>query len=143
MPGKAAAGLIVFIPGLHKDGRDQKQVQNLGRTLARLGFAVLVRELVELRRLEVVPTNIGDIAKAVTFLRDSGDFDFGHGIGIIGISYGAGPAVLVGARTDVAADVDFVITLGGYYDIKNNRAVHDDWHDCRCKRRTGHGEADT
>jgi len=114
VPREAAAGSIATISGLHKDGRDQQQVKNLGRTLARLGFTVLVPELVELRRLEVVPTNIDDIADAVMFLRDSGDFDFGHGIGIIGISYGTGPAVLAGARTDVAADVDFVMTLGGY-----------------------------
>ena len=119
LPGGPTAGAIVFVPGLHEDGRHQRHVQHMGATLARLGFAVLVPELAELRRLEIAPENVDDVADAVQFLRDSDDFDFGRTIGLIGISYGAGPAVLAAARADVAADVEFVITLGGYYDITN------------------------
>jgi alpha-beta hydrolase superfamily lysophospholipase len=118
-PAEPPAGTIIFIPGLHKDGRHQHQVGSLGRTLARLRFVVLVPDLVEMRALQVAASNVQDVSNAIRYLRNTREIDTGSRLGIIGISYGAGPAVLAAADPGVAAEVDFVVTLGGYYDLRH------------------------
>jgi pimeloyl-ACP methyl ester carboxylesterase len=39
--------------------------------------------------------------------------------GIAGISYGAGPVLLAGLEPDIREQLGFIITLGGYYDLRS------------------------
>ncbi len=113
-PGVPADAGIVLVPGVVPDGKDDARLVAFATTLARARFAVLVPDIANLRALKIRPEDARDIADAVRHLAGGTD----GGVGVVGISYAAGPAVLAALEDDVRGRVRFVVTIGGYYDIE-------------------------
>ncbi|MBM3555281.1 MAG: alpha/beta hydrolase [Alphaproteobacteria bacterium] len=113
--GRSARAGIVLVPGLHTQGKDEANLVRLAETLARLGFVVHVPDLQNVRALRASAEDVGGIVKAVADL--AADLPAGMPIGIAGVSYAAGPAVLAALDPLVATRVDFIFALGGYYDL--------------------------
>jgi len=114
LPATTRAGLVV-VPGLHPDGHREPNLVALATTLARAGFAVLIPDLPNYRRLQIGAQDPVGIADALRHLRQRPE---GAGkLGIAGISYASGPAFLAALEPDLADRVGFVFALGGYYDI--------------------------
>ncbi|TDI60048.1 MAG: alpha/beta hydrolase [Alphaproteobacteria bacterium] len=126
-PGESAKAALVLVPGIARAGKDDPRLVALANTLARARFTVLVPDIENLRALRVSPADAVAIADAINYL--AGHYlatelpaggNGGRGepatVGLIAISYAAGPAVLAALRPDTRRRVRFVFIIGGYYD---------------------------
>jgi pimeloyl-ACP methyl ester carboxylesterase len=100
---------MVLVPGAAVLGRDEPRLKALARTFARAGFAVLIPELPEVRRLALSRADADRVASALRQLRQ---WQPGQPIGVAAISYAVAPAIIAALQDDPA----FVVGVGGYRD---------------------------
>jgi pimeloyl-ACP methyl ester carboxylesterase len=117
LPRQSARAGIVLVPGVVPAGKDDPRLVTLAITLARLRFAVLVPDLVELRRMKVRRSDVRAVADAFSYLLSRPALVPGGRAGIAGFSYGAGPVVLAALEPAIRERVAFILTLGAYYDL--------------------------
>jgi pimeloyl-ACP methyl ester carboxylesterase len=121
-PGEGAKAALVLVPGIARAGKDDPRLVALANTLARARFTVLVPDIENLRALRVSPADAVAIADAINYLAGElpaggrGDRGEPATVGLIAISYAAGPALLAALRPDTRRRVRFVFIIGGYYD---------------------------
>jgi len=115
-PGAEAA--LVLVPGVVPEGKDDPRLVELAQTLVRARFAVLVPDIVNLRAQQVSPEDARAIAAAIAWLAGCGEPGGVASVGVIAISYAAGPAILAALRPDTAPRVRFLVAIGGYYDVE-------------------------
>jgi pimeloyl-ACP methyl ester carboxylesterase len=108
-----AAAAVVLVPGVTPQGKDDPRLVDLARTLVRARFAVLVPDIANLRAQQVSADDARAIAAAIVWLARCSD----AGVGVMAISYAAGPAILAALRPDAAPRVRFIVAIGGYYDL--------------------------
>jgi pimeloyl-ACP methyl ester carboxylesterase len=114
LPGMRAEAAVVLVPGLAPEGRRDPRLVLLADLLARKRFAVLVPDIPSFRAQRVSAADKDELADA---LRHLGGRPEGAGpLGILAISYAAGPAILAVLEPDLRQRVDFVVAIGGYYD---------------------------
>lgn len=111
-PAKAA---LVLVPGVVREGRDDLRLIAFAQTLSQAKFLVLVPELENLRDLRVSPDDVTTIGDAVAHLSGSVDH---AGVGLVAISYAAGPALIASVQVRTRSSLRFVMAVGGYYDIE-------------------------
>lgn len=112
-PGDGAVAALVLVPGATPAGPDDPRLVVFATMLARARFLVLVPDIPNLRALEVRSSDVRHVADAVRYLARCG----GAGaIGLVGISYAAGPALIAALENDIRDRIGFVVTVGGYYD---------------------------
>lgn len=102
---------LLLVHGLSRAGRRHAELVRLARLLARHGQLVLVPELGTLTAFRLSGHEVVELRAALGYLAG-----FGHPVGIVGFSFGAGPALLA------AADVPglwLVGAFGGYADLGN------------------------
>ncbi len=116
LPGQGATAKLVLIPGASRTGRRDPRLIALAETLARARFAVLVPEIEGLRDLRVSAEQALDVADAVRFLARRGEA--ARCVGIVAISFAAGPAILAALREDTRDRVCFIVIVGGYYEMQ-------------------------
>src|SRR5215813_2484360 len=114
---------LLLVPGLAPDGKDDRRLVDLAVILARARFAVLVPDIASLRAQRVSAENIRQIADALGYLATAdGLIDktirAPRPLGIAAISYSVGPALLATLQTGLAGRVDFMVAIGGYYDVE-------------------------
>jgi pimeloyl-ACP methyl ester carboxylesterase len=109
-----AVAALVLVPGLVPEGKDDPRLVELARTLVRARFAVLVPDIAGLRAQQVSPEDARAIAEAIVWLAGCG----APSVGVMAISYAAGPAILAALRPDAAPQVRFLVAIGGYYDLE-------------------------
>ena len=112
-PGDGAVAALVLMPGATPAGPDDPRLVAFATMLARARFLVLVPDITNLRALEVRSGDVRHVADAVRYLASCA----GAGaIGLVGISYAAGPALIAALENDIRDRIGFVLTVGGYYD---------------------------
>ena len=129
LDGKRRAGLVVFL-GANAAGADDPDVVNLGKALARAGFAVMYYWSPTMgERAQVDAGEIPNVVAAFQHLRQQ-EFVDPNRVGLAGFSVGASFALVAAADPGIAADIAFVNAFGGYYDtadllvqIAANRAI--------------------
>ena len=109
-----AAG-VVLVPGATPEGRRDPRLIAFARELAAARVAVLVPDLPGLRRLRLAAAHADPIADAVTHLSNRAG---GGPVGVIAISYAAGPAVLAALRPEAEARIGLMLLVGPYYDME-------------------------
>lgn len=114
---------LLLVPGLAPDGKDDRRLVDLAVILARARFAVLVPDIASLRAQRVGGENIRQIADALAYLATAdGLIDetttVPRPLGIAAISYSVGPALLATLERGLAGRVDFMVAIGGYYDVE-------------------------
>ncbi|OGL04239.1 MAG: hypothetical protein A3I03_04585 [Candidatus Rokubacteria bacterium RIFCSPLOWO2_02_FULL_68_19] len=114
-PGGPPRGGLVLVPGLSRQGKDHPAFQRLARSLARAGFLVLAPDFPGLRAFHVAESDARAIVRAVQVLRAEG----GSPTGILGFSFGAGPALLAAADPAIRDQIALVGSFGGYWDLAN------------------------
>ena len=130
--GKRRAGLLVFL-GANAAGADDPEVINLGKALARAGFAVMYYWSPTMgEQAQIDAGEIANIVAAFERLRRQ-EFVDPQRVGLAGFSVGASFALVAAADPRIADDIDFVNAFGGYYDtpdliaqIAAGRAIHGD-----------------
>ena len=110
-------GAVVVVPGLTPDGKDDPRLVAFAQSLARAQFLVLVPDIPGLRQLKVSAADSAWIAGAI--VEAARLFDAGRRpVGLLAISYAVGPALLAASETPAASRVGYIVTIGGYYDIR-------------------------
>jgi hypothetical protein len=121
--GDAPRAALLLVPGLAPDGKDDRRLVDLAAVLARADFAVLVPDIASLRAQRVSAENVRQIADALAYLvRARSEFlptaDAPMPTGIAAISYAVGPALLATLEPELRDKIDFMIAIGGYYDVE-------------------------
>jgi len=116
-PIEDAKSGLVLVPGAARVGKDDPRLVALANTLARARFVVLVPEIENLRHLKVSAEDTDDIADAVQYLAQRIGSERACPVGLVAISYAAGPAILAALRPGIGDRVRFVFAIGGYYDM--------------------------
>lgn len=117
-PGQSAMGGIVLVPGVARAGHRDSRIVALARTLARARFAVLVPELRNVSQLKVSAQDAQAIADAGRYLLSRSELAPEGRVGIAAASYAVGPAVLAALRPELNERIDFILGVGGYYDVR-------------------------
>jgi len=108
---------LVLLHGLVPEGKDEPRLVWAAGLLARGGFAVLAPDLPGLRATRLRPADTEVVIQAVEALATEPGVRADR-TALVGISVGAGPALLAAADPRIADRVGLVATLGGYADAR-------------------------
>lgn len=124
--GGQQRGGFVLVPGLSREGKDHPVFRRMASSLARAGFLVLAPDFPDLRAFHVSEAGVKTIVEAIHLLK-AHDIS---SIGILGFSFGAGPALIAAADPSIREHVDLVGSFGGYWDLAGVIAfVTTGWHE--------------
>lgn len=115
-PQQPLGGALVLVPGFTRQGKDDRRVIDLARSLSRARFVVLVPDVAGSRELRVRLDDARSIADAMRYLARSQPQAAAQGIGVVAISYAVGLAVLASLETANEVPLHFLVGVGGYYD---------------------------
>jgi dienelactone hydrolase len=101
---------LVLVHGLAPEGKDDARLREAAALLARSGFTVAVPTVEGLTALRLRPEDADAVTAAVTALHSAGY----RRVAVLGISLGAGPALLAASDPTVASGLSAVLALGGY-----------------------------
>lgn len=110
--GLPCAGLVL-VHGLSRQGQRHPLFQQMESALARAGFLVLAPDFPRLRAFQLAES---DVALAVDAVKALDEATTGP-LGILGFSFGAGPALLAAADPALRDRVALVGSFGGYWDL--------------------------
>ncbi|MDJ0870401.1 MAG: alpha/beta hydrolase [Gammaproteobacteria bacterium] len=108
---------IVLVPGVAEAGKDDPRLVAFATTLARARFRVLVPDIPGVRALKIQAQDAVAVVDAFLFLVSDDERLTGQRAGIGAFSYAVGPAVLAAMDLRIRDRVDFVLGVGGYYDL--------------------------
>lgn len=117
LPVDARAGMVL-VPGLAVAGGDDPRLVALARTLARVGFVVLIPEIPGFRSYRMGAEDVHVLVAAVQALDGVAQMHAGLPVGIGAFSFAVGPALIAALDPRVAHRVDFFVAVGGYYDLR-------------------------
>jgi pimeloyl-ACP methyl ester carboxylesterase len=114
VPGVAAdryftsesAPSLVLAHGLAPEGKDDPRLQRAAALLARAGFVVAVPTIRGLTALRLRADDVETVVSAIDAMSPP--------VSVVGVSVGAGPALLAAADSRVRDRVAAVLSLGGY-----------------------------
>jgi pimeloyl-ACP methyl ester carboxylesterase len=112
-PGETALARLILVHGFTPLGKDDPRLRAAAETFARVRFAVLAPAIEPLRAMRVDETVADDLAAAMDHARRRG----GRPVGVMAFSYAVGPAMIAAARLPPKRQPDFIVAVGGYYDI--------------------------
>jgi pimeloyl-ACP methyl ester carboxylesterase len=112
-----ASAAVLLVPGLAPLGRADPRLIPFARALSRAGFAVMVPDIAGFRAQRISPGDVDAIAAALVALDELVPGPQHRPIGVAAISYAAGPALLATMRPAAQGKVDFLVAIGGYYDL--------------------------
>ncbi|MBI1746425.1 MAG: prolyl oligopeptidase family serine peptidase [Acidobacteria bacterium] len=110
---------IILVPGLHPQGVDDPRFDLLARAISRQGFTVLAPDISEFRRFRITHQAITAIVCASKFMLENVPAVDRSKVGLFGISFSAGPALIAASRAEIADKLAFVVSSGGYYHLRN------------------------
>lgn len=116
-PAEPVLAAVVLVPGVVENGKDDFRVVAFATTLARARFLVLVPDLPNLRALKVQAQDAEGVTDAFTHLLTRSELANQMPAGIVAFSYAVGPAILAALNPTIKQRVDFVLGVGGYYDL--------------------------
>jgi pimeloyl-ACP methyl ester carboxylesterase len=109
-----AAPAMVLVHGVHAKGIEEPRLQRFARAVARSGIVALTPEVEELSDYHVAPRSMDTVGAAVRALRSRTG---GRKVGVMGMSFGGGVALLTAADPRFAGDVAFVVAVGAHDDL--------------------------
>jgi hypothetical protein len=108
---------VLLVSGLHPAGIDEPRLVALARTLAEADVMVVTPEIPELSRFEITPLLTERIERAAVWLAtESGLAPTGQ-IGLMGISFSGGLAVVAAGRPSLRNHLLYVFSFGGHDDL--------------------------
>jgi len=114
-PASKPRAFLVLVAGALATGKDDPRLVAFASTLARAGFEVVAPDIPSVRALQLRASDAQDIADAVEYLAASAE-PLREPVGIVALSYAAGPAILALLDRATGERVSFLLSVGGYYD---------------------------
>jgi len=111
-------GGILLNHGVIDTGKDDPRLKRFASVLCRAGFVVFVPDLKGMRAFRIAPSDIEEIKATFSHLLSRQEVR-PDSCGLFGFSYGAGPTIIAACRPEIRDKVRFVVSFGGYYDLKN------------------------
>jgi pimeloyl-ACP methyl ester carboxylesterase len=105
---------MVIVHGVHHRGIDEPRLVALARAMSSSGIRVLTPELPSLADYGVDPASIDLIGYATNALSES----VGRKVGVLGISFGGGLALMAAADPRFESGISFVVTVGAHDDLE-------------------------
>ena len=122
--GRSPPAPLIFVPGAVELGKDEPRVAPFARTLARAGFSVFVPNLPSFMALRVHPDNERELAAFVTAVARRRDWAPRGRVGLFGVSYAGGVALLVALDPAHVRKVSCVAAAGAYGDLESVMQFH-------------------
>jgi dienelactone hydrolase len=123
-PGHEAG--LVMVHGVHHLGMDEPRLVRFARSIAGTGIVVLTPDVRELADYDVDERSIGTIGAATIALRarlaadrpalDGGAVDVA-GVGVMGLSFAGGLALLAAADPRYESSIRYVVSVGAHDDL--------------------------
>jgi dienelactone hydrolase len=112
-----AARAVLAVPGLHPTGIDEPRLVHLARALAASNLTVVVPHIPQLSRFEITPAITDAIESAAGWVASQPDLAPDGRLGLVGVSFSGGLAVIAAGRPSLAGKVAYVFSLGGHHDL--------------------------
>lgn len=110
---------ILLNHGVIDTGKDDPRLRRFAEILCRSGFVVFVPDFKGMRSFHMAPSDIDEVQAAFENLISLEKYILPESCGLFGFSYGAGPTMIAASRPRIRDRVRFVVSFGGYYDLKN------------------------
>lgn len=104
---------LVLVPGINYKGIEEPRLVAFARSLASCGLRVLTPELPDSRDFRVEPSDIQAIGDSAQWLRNAA----GKPVGLMGLSFSGGLALMAAAKSPYSDEVSFVLSIGAHDDL--------------------------
>jgi dienelactone hydrolase len=104
---------MVLLHGIHRLGMEEPRLVNFSRALAGAGIEVMTPELEDLADYQVTPRTIDVIGYSAVILSTR----MNAPVGLMGLSFAGGMALLAAAKPDYADNIGFVVAVGAHDDM--------------------------
>ena len=105
--------------GLHPQGSRDHRFLAFANTCAEAGFLVLAPDISAFRDFKITLETRDQIVRLVNALPNYFEQEALNNVGLLGISYGAGPAFLAAAESSLQQEIHYLISIGGYYNLNH------------------------
>lgn len=104
---------LMVLHGIHNLGLEEPRLIRFASAAAGAGMLAMTPELTDLADYQVTPKTIDTIGNAAEVLSQR----VGHKVGVIGLSFAGGLALLAAERPEYASRIGFVVTVGSHDDM--------------------------
>jgi dienelactone hydrolase len=118
IPVTAARQTVLLVSGLHPAGIDEPRLTALARRLAEANVTVVTPEIPELSHFEVTPPVTDHIEDAALWLATESRLAPSGRIGLMGISFSGGLALVAAGRPSLRDHLLYVFSFGGHDDLR-------------------------
>jgi dienelactone hydrolase len=108
---------VLLVTGIHSAGIDEPRLIRLSRELAKAHVTVVTPEIPELMDFRIAPVVTDRIEEAASWLLANPHLAGGGPIGLMGVSFSGGLAVVAAGRPSLQGRLHFVLSLGGHDDL--------------------------
>ena len=114
--------LVLLVPGVHSMGIAEPRLTALARDLAGSGIAVMAMALPDLMAYQITARSADVIEDAVAWLAGQPALAPDGRVGVVGISFAGGLAIVAASRPAIRDKVAYVVSFGGHGDL--GRVLH-------------------
>lgn len=108
---------VLVFPGVHAGGIDEPRLVQFARDVASMGRTVVTAELPDLKQYSITPRTTDMIEDAGLWLSAHSGYAPNGRIGLMGISFAGGLAVVAASRPSLRDRTAFVLSFGGHGDL--------------------------
>lgn len=113
-PAGASSRATLLVSGVHPDGIGERRLVSLARELAATGVVVLTPEIDDLIHYRVTPDVTDAIEDVAQWMATRTDMFGASRIGLIGVSFSGGLAIVAAGRPSVRDRIAYVLSFGGH-----------------------------
>jgi len=118
VPRRPGPPAVLLVPGVNAMAIDEPRLVGFARQLAATGLTVVTPEIPDLKRYAVTPRSTDQIEDAAEWLADDSQLCPGRRVGLIGISFAGGLAIVAAGRPAIADRLAYVLSFGGHGDFQ-------------------------
>ena len=116
-PERTPRRAALLVSGLHPAGIDEPRLVALARQLSASGLAIVTPDIPELLRFEITPATTDAIEQAAVWLSSEHALSADGKVGLMGIGFSGGLAVVAAGRKSMADHTAFTAAFGGHDDL--------------------------
>ena len=118
-PLRASHQTVLLVSGLHPAGIDEPRLVDLARKLAEANLTVVTPAIPELARFDITPLLTDRVEDAAVWLVAESGLAPGGRIGLMGVSFSGGLAIVAAGRPSLRDRLRYVLSFGGHDELSN------------------------